>query len=38
MKLGRYIMPPEAILMAHFINPPVSNTNITASQIVEAKP
>jgi hypothetical protein len=34
MKLGSYIIPPEAILM----NPPISNTNITAYQIVEAEP
>jgi hypothetical protein len=37
MKLGTYIMPPESISTAHFINT-ISNTNIAASQISEAKP
>jgi hypothetical protein len=37
IKLGVYIMPPEAISSAYIINPPsFSNTNISASKIVEA--
>jgi hypothetical protein len=37
MELGmyKYIMPAEAISMAYFINPPISSTNIAASQIIE---
>jgi hypothetical protein len=38
MKLDKYIMPPEPISTALKKIPPVSNTNITASQISEAKP
>jgi hypothetical protein len=34
MLLGMYIMPPEAISMAYFINHSNSNTNIAASQIL----
>jgi hypothetical protein len=38
MKLYIYIYIPESISSAHFINPSISNTNISASQISEAKP
>jgi hypothetical protein len=34
MKLGMYIMAPEPISTAYFINPSTSNTNIAPSQIV----
>jgi hypothetical protein len=37
-KLSTYIMPPEAISTAHFINISLSSTNITAFKIFEAKP
>jgi hypothetical protein len=33
-----YIMPPEPISSAYIINLSISNTNITAFQIDEAKP
>jgi hypothetical protein len=33
MKFGMSIMPHEAISKAYYTNPPVSNTNIAASQI-----
>jgi hypothetical protein len=36
MKFGTYIIPPEAISTAYFINPPITNTNTAASKIVEA--
>jgi hypothetical protein len=37
IKLGVYIMPPEAISSEYIINPPsFNNTNISASKIVEA--
>jgi hypothetical protein len=35
MKLGMYIVPPEAISTAYFIITHVRNTNTAASQIVE---
>jgi hypothetical protein len=35
MKLGTYIMPPEALSTAYFINPPISNTNTEPPQIAE---
>jgi hypothetical protein len=35
---GTSITPLEPISMASFMNLPISNTNITASQIVEAIP
>jgi hypothetical protein len=35
MKLGMHIMPPEAISMTYFINPPISSTSTEMSQIVE---
>jgi hypothetical protein len=39
MKLGTYIMPHETISMEQLKKiPPISNTNITASQISEGKP
>jgi hypothetical protein len=34
MDLDMYITASEAIAAAYFINPSISNTNITASQIV----
>jgi hypothetical protein len=36
MKFGTYIMPPEPIKAAYFINPVLNNTNITASHISKA--
>jgi hypothetical protein len=38
MKLGMFIVAPEPISAAYFMNLPISNTNITASEIAEAKP
>jgi hypothetical protein len=35
MKLGIYIMPPEAIAMVYFISRPINNTNTAAYQVVE---
>jgi hypothetical protein len=35
MKLDVHIMPPEAISMTCFINPPIGNTSTGISQIVE---
>jgi hypothetical protein len=37
MELGMYIMPPESISTPYIITS-ISNTNITAFQIAEAKP
>jgi hypothetical protein len=37
MKLGVYIMPPEAISAAYFTNSSISYTNITPSEIVQVK-
>jgi hypothetical protein len=38
MELGMYIMLSEPIWTVYTINPTVSNTNITAFKIAEAKP
>jgi hypothetical protein len=38
MKLVSEMMTLVPVSMAQFINVPISNTNITASQISEAKP
>jgi hypothetical protein len=37
-KFGVYIMLSESVSMADFKNPSISKTNITDSQISEAKP
>jgi hypothetical protein len=38
MKIGMYIMSPHPNSMANSYIPIIGNTNITASQIAEAKP
>jgi hypothetical protein len=34
MELGMYIIPPEAISIAYFLNSPISNSNSGAPQII----
>jgi hypothetical protein len=38
MELGTYIIPPEPISTVHIINPHITDTNVTAFEIAEAKP
>jgi hypothetical protein len=38
MELGMYIMPPEYISKAYFVNPSLKNTNITVPPTAESEP